>query len=560
MEIKMEEFQFMVLTGIGLLVLFEVFYLCYHFIEKRQSARRIFRRWGSKEALSFTKEELAFIKQEASLYDDFLIDDITWNDLDMDTLYARMNASMSSAGDIGLYRLLRCPIFDTEKIQERYALQSWLLEHDEDRNKIRSALYKIGFQGDVSLLSIYKNEEKAVSILFAYGMLIVTLCALFSAFLIPESILFFGLMAVSNYAISYIDRTRMNAQYEQILQLYRYIQALHALDSLSLKGLFLQYPIHAFADKMKKLQRSLLDDLHTGDSGILYVIAHFFYGEIISYHRLYKKMRQYEPAMKQIIMMLQELDALQSAASYGSLQPVLCAACFDTEVKLEAKEMVHPLLSHPVANDVELHSHVLISGSNASGKSTYLKMIAINCIFAQSFGYAFAKQYLACPFQVCTSMSLKDSLQAKDSYFVAEVRSIQRILKKLDKGLPVLCMIDEILRGTNTIERIAAASEILMSFVKTPSICLSATHDIELTSILSNHYRNMHFQEQVQKDQLSFDYHLYEGAGSTHNALALLASYGYDERLVKQARALQRGYEKNGCWKQIEEEVISYGI
>lgn len=556
MESQMEQFKIITLLVIGLLLLLEVGYLIYHIIEKRQQARRIFHRWGNPEEVTFSKEELSFIKEEARRYQDFLIDDITWNDLDMDTLYARMNASMSSAGDIGLYRMLRCPSFSVEEIQHRYEVQKWLLQHEEDRDKVRSALYKIKFQGNASLLSIY---EKGNSSAFAYGMMIITLFAILMLILNPASVLFVVLLFIFNYTMSYIDRTRMNESYLQILQLYRYVQALHSLDRLDL-NCFASYQIHPLAQSLKNIQRSLFDDLHTGDSGILYVIAHFFYGEMLSYQRLYKKMHHHEDEMKKVILLLQELDALLSASSFHSIQPVVCEAQFQEAVEMQAEGMVHPLLHEPVANDVDLSRHILISGSNASGKSTYLKMIAISCIFAQSFGFAFAKRYRACPFQIFTSMSLRDSLQEKESYFVAEVRSIQRILSHLSNERPLLCMIDEILRGTNTIERIAAASEILMSFVHTPSLCLSATHDIELTSILSNHYRNMHFQEQVEKDQLSFDYHIQEGAGTTHNALKLLAMYGYDHKLIEDAEAMQKTYEESGRWQAVKKEVSTYGV
>lgn len=560
MDMDMEQFKLIVCVIAGLLFCLECGYLIYHFLEKRQSARRIFRRWGSEEETVFHQEDLAFIKKEAGTFGDFQIDDITWNDLDMDCIYAKMNASMSSAGDIGLYRILRCPCLSIEESKRRYAIIDWFLQHEEERNKIRSAVFKIRFQGNVSLLSFYDKKRQGVSLFFAYGTLCITLLGLLSAVVFPASFLFVVLMCITNYTISYTNRIKMDEVYDHILQLYRYIQALHALDQLHLDTVFTSYQIHPLAMKLKAVQHSLFDDFHTGDSGIFYVIAHFFYGEIISYHRLQKKMKNHKQDVKQVILLMQDIDAFLSAASFFSLQPIVCAAQFQTDVAIQAKEMVHPLLQQPVANDVEIHSHILISGSNASGKSTYLKMLAINAIFAQSFGYAFAKQYLACPFHIYTSMSLKDSLQEKDSYFVAEVRSIQRILKHLSKQQPVLCMIDEILRGTNTIERIAAASEILMSFVHTPSLCISATHDIELTHILSKYYRNMHFQEQVEKEQLSFDYHLYEGASHTHNALALLELYGYDTSIVKEAKALQKQYEQTGRWQSIQKEGTAYGV
>ena len=180
-------------------------------------------------------------------------------------------------------------------------------------------------------------------------------------------------------------------------------------------------------------------------------------------------------------------------------------------------------------------------------------MIAINTIFAQSFGFALAASYRACIFQIYTSMSLRDSLETNDSYFVAEIKSIKRILDHIHDEIPILCMIDEILRGTNTGERIAAASEVLMALSRSQALCLAATHDLELTRILSNHYQNRHFTESLQDDQMQFDYHIHEGASHSRNALALLTRLDFDRNVVKQAEEQLQYYETNGVWKKLRE-------
>lgn len=102
-------------------------------------------------------------------------------------------------------------------------------------------------------------------------------------------------------------------------------------------------------------------------------------------------------------------------------------------------------------------------------------------------------------------MALRDDLSSQESYYIAEIRSLKRILDAVGEEYPVLCFVDEVLRGTNTVERIAASSQILESLASENVICFAATHDIELTYILEGVYENYHFSEEIdeEKDFLS---------------------------------------------------------
>ena len=112
----------------------------------------------------------------------------------------------------------------------------------------------------------------------------------------------------------------------------------------------------------------------------------------------------------------------------------------------------------------------------------------------------------------------------------------------------MLCMADEVLRGTNTIERIAAAAQILLSLRREQVICLAATHDIELTYILEAWYENYHFGEEVRERDVLFSYELKKGRASTRNAIRLLEMMGYDEKIVRGAGRAARAFEESGVW------------
>ena len=149
-------------------------------------------------------------------------------------------------------------------------------------------------------------------------------------------------------------------------------------------------------------------------------------------------------------------------------------------------------------------------------------------------------------------MSLKDDLISGQSYYMVEIRAVKRILDQVrlagEEHGCVLCFVDEVLRGTNTLERIAASAEILSWLAGANAMCFAATHDIELTHILEENYSNYHFQEYVKENEVLFDYKLYPGRAVSKNAIKLLRMLGYDEGMTEHAEARVKHFEESGNW------------
>ena len=161
-----------------------------------------------------------------------------------------------------------------------------------------------------------------------------------------------------------------------------------------------------------------------------------------------------------------------------------------------------------------------------------------------------AASYRACFFKIMTVMNVKDNIFSNDSYYMMEIKSLKHVLDQINTDMPALCCMDEILRGTNTVERIGAASEILNTMAKSNVICLAASHDIELSYILEDIYDNYHFQESVSDDCVDCDYILYKDRSYTRNAISLLKCIGYSEAIVEQARQNVNEYIETGKWKK----------
>ena len=235
---------------------------------------------------------------------------------------------------------------------------------------------------------------------------------------------------------------------------------------------------------------------------------------------------------------------LVNVRGFGLCKPDL------TKQKLHycAEDLYNPLLLEPVSNSINTEQSVLITGSNATGKSTFLRTIGINAILAQSIYTVCGKSYSAPMYWIMSSMSIKDNIMNGESYYMKEIKALKRILDRMNGELPILCCIDEVLRGTNTIERIAAASKILENISKGNVLCFVASHDLELTYILEEYYKNYHFQESVDDEGIVCDFKLYEDRSYTRNAINLLKFLGYSKDIIDDAKKRVDHYLDSGMW------------
>ena len=195
---------------------------------------------------------------------------------------------------------------------------------------------------------------------------------------------------------------------------------------------------------------------------------------------------------------------------------------------------MHPLLSHAVGNDFVLENRAIITGANASGKSTFMKAMAINAILAQTIHTCTADEFQVGKVQVMTCMSLRDDVESGESYYFREAKYLRRILHQIKEKGKVFCVIDEIFKGTNTTERIAASKALLEYLVQTDAFVLVATHDREIVD--NAFYYNYYFESEVMEHDIVFDYKIREGFGGKSNAIALLELLGYPQEIVQKAR------------------------
>ena len=231
-----------------------------------------------------------------------------------------------------------------------------------------------------------------------------------------------------------------------------------------------------------------------------------------------------------------ELEALNSLANFAYLNPhyVFPELIEDTD-RFAARDLGHPLLKpeSKVCNDFALdgeHRIVILTGSNMAGKSTLLRTIGVNLSLAYAGAPVNASHLQTSRFRLFTCIKVSDSVQDGLSYFYAEVKRLQALLAatKMDDRLPVLFLIDEIFRGTNSRERLIGSRSYIRALSEGPSMGLIATHDLELIKLADeiDGVTNYHFREEVHDGRMVFDYRLRSGPCPTTNALKIMRLEG----------------------------------
>lgn len=194
------------------------------------------------------------------------------------------------------------------------------------------------------------------------------------------------------------------------------------------------------------------------------------------------------------------------------------------DLKIKVENMGHPLLHEPVKNNY-LHKNIsIITGSNMSGKTTFLRSIGVNLVLAYAGSTVCATSFKIPFVSIYTSMRISDSVTENISTFYAELKRIKIIIDRARKNQPMMFLIDEIFRGTNSEDRIEGAKRVLTQLNKSHIIGFITTHDLEVAR--DTNFENYNFKEYYEDNQIYFDYHIREGISETKNASYLMKMVG----------------------------------
>jgi len=234
---------------------------------------------------------------------------------------------------------------------------------------------------------------------------------------------------------------------------------------------------------------------------------------------------------------LGKLEALCSLATLHFNHPGWCFPVIKkAHFSIQGDAIGHPLINKNkrVNNPININDRgelMLITGSNMAGKSTYLRSIGINVVLTMAGSVVCAKNFSLSPVQLITSMRIADNLEENTSTFYAELKKLKTVIEKVNANEKVFILLDEILRGTNSLDRHTGSVALTKQLIKHKAAGIIATHDIELAKLKEEYPANMlnyHFDAQVSNDELYFDYELKEGICSSINASILMKKIGIE--------------------------------
>jgi MutS-like protein len=468
------------------------------------------------------------------------VDDKTWVDLELPKVFAGIDTTATRIGSQVLFKTLRVYIDDAHELAERYKTYVALRADAALREEIQLKLVHLQ-QDSNAFLADYlfgppppANPRLFVPVLLWSVLSAVTLAgAIFSMWPLWPWLVILAVNAVIVFRTS----SRLNRDVETLKACGRLIKIADSLSMLAAGSQRVPALSRLAGQSTRRLRarRTIrwFTIQHTNElAESLFLWLNFgFLVELLSYLRAADKFASFRADLAATYELVGSLDAAVAVASLLERQPERCEAQIATGSLLELEDAYHPLIARPVKNSICLNGHsALITGSNMAGKTTFIKTVGLNMVFGQTLGFCFASSAVLPRSIARAAIRGEHSVESGRSHYFAEVEAIRSFLESARQGQCRVFLIDELLSGTNTVERIATARAVLESLSSNAQV-LVTTHDVELQALLGERFELYHFREDPNVEGF-FDYRLRPGRATERNAIRLLARMGFPDDIV----------------------------
>ena len=349
-----------------------------------------------------------------------MIDDITWNDLGLDSVFMKINHTWSFAGEDYLYYLMHIPAEGPVSCEEQEEMIRYYQTHEKERLEMQMEFARIGKNHNYSAYSYIMNSidlSKTVPVQH-YAALLLLIAAVICVIAAPAAGIGFLILCMGvNIAVYMSQRRKLDAS---IQALHLFLKLEEGAGKIVKKKLVCSEAYQKRLEQnYKKLKKQIgnmafIKSANADSQSLTEIVLDYI--RMISHIdciQFYKCMKRLEKSIDVVEDIISTMGFLESLISIGSLReslPYYCTPEFTEEPVLEIVDAYHPELSEPVPNSVRAERGILITGSNASGKSTFLKTIALNVVLGQSIHTCSARQYTGAWFRVFSSMALRDNL------------------------------------------------------------------------------------------------------------------------------------------------------
>ena len=485
-----------------------------------------------------------------------VLSDKTCNDLDFNELFMFVDRTTSKVGQQFLYNTLRSIPPDGNNFTKQELIIEQISNDPKLRLKIQIILDRLSSDNVYFITSLFQDEHlKKPKWFFIIPLL--SLSAFLSLLMTPFISQFFFILlgvVIINMLIHYWNKKN----------LYEYIGSIPQLLKLNKasKELFRINPLmdinpeltesNKIIDRVKnrmaffKLEAKLQSDAGMIFWSMLEIVKAFFLLEPLLLFGVLKQLDTKRKEIEKVFSFVGYIDSLISIASLRQGLNLFCLPEITGKSKvLEVSEMYHPLIADCVPNSIQVvNKSILLTGSNMSGKTSFIRTVGLNAISGLTINTCFASRVVLSRFKIYSAIRISDDLMNDRSYYFEEVLTIKQMIEKSQTSDSNLFLLDEIFKGTNTIERISAGKAVLSFLNNLNNIVFVSTHDIELADMLMDTYDLYHFSEQVDNKTVDFDFRLKQGKLKNRNAIRILEINDYPGEIIKEAIEISKELDK----------------
>ena len=485
------------------------------------------------------------------------LSDKTCNDLDFDEMFMFIDRTHSKVGQQYLYNKLRTISSNSSHISLDERIIKELTDREDFRIKTQRLLEKLKKE-DVYYLSTLFQEEHLKPPKWFFVIRLLSFTSFLSIILLffnPQIIIVLVTVFLINIGFHYWNKKNL-FQYlgsiPQLLRLSNVATQLHKEDVFKELSPDLPKAIKVIDQVRSRMSFFQLEARIQGEFeavfwAVLELVKTLFLLEPLL---LFGVLKRLDTKRKEIEDIYRFIGRIDSNLSIAALRKGLATYCLpvihEKNTKISVKDIYHPLIEDCVSNSIELSDRsILLTGSNMSGKTSFIRTIGLNVISGLTLNTCFAESMSLSRVRVYSAIRISDDLMNDKSYYFEEVLTLKEMIDESARGKSNLFLLDEIFKGTNTVERISAGKAVLSSLSRNDNIVFVSTHDIELTDMLDHEYELYHFSEIVDDKNIDFDYKLKEGKLKNRNAIRILQINDYPEDIITEAIEISKKLDEN---------------
>ena len=517
------------------------------FNKKKELNKRLKESFGNLKDESFDFDYIEkYFREKDNSKAHQVLSDKTCNDLDFDDLFMFLDRTHSKVGQQYLYNHLRTLKLDEKETKLNEEIITELSENLELRISVQKKLEKLkhkdAFYISTLIQEAHLNPPKwfiAIELL-SFASLVSLILGFFNPVFF---IVLLGVFCV-NFVLHYWNKNNLVQYVSSIPQLLKLKNvASHLFTNLLFKKLNTDLPksiklINEVKNRMSffSLEAKLQGEFEIIAWFVFEIFKTMFLLEPLLLFGVLKRLNNKREEIENVFEFVGHIDMLISIASLRKGLKTFCLPIINDEDNIIVQDISHPLILNCTTNSIEIaEKSILLTGSNMSGKTSFIRAIGLNVITGLTINTCFAKSMTFPLFKVFSAIRISDDLMNNKSYYFEEVLTIKEMLKESENENKNLFLLDEIFKGTNTVERISAGKSVLSALTKNNNKILVSTHDIELTDMLSDEYELYHFSEMVNDKTVGFDYKLKSGKLQQRNAIKILEINQYPDEVVKEA-------------------------